>query len=627
MTSSSAQRGYIVMTALALVLTCIASLAQGAVHISPTRLFSLLFGTLNDTLSQRDSLILLQIRLPRLLLGLAIGAGLACAGTLMQALFKNPLADPGLIGLSAGGALGAIAAIVLGSGFYAQSVFLNLWLTPLAAFLGATCSAALIFALAVKNGRIDATTLLLCGIAMNALAGACIGLLSYIATDEQLRNLTFWSLGSLAGASWHTALSMSAVTVLISTLAYRWRYALDALLLGDQNARHLGIAVERLKRYIVLATAAGAGVAVAFSGMIGFIGLVAPHLARLLLGPRHGGLLPLACLLGALLLSLADLLARRVIVPTELPIGVLTALLGAPFFLYLLKKPYSARHHLAVDGAVKQQQSRPYWVPTPQRVSPSQILSMNKVGLCLSDQSILQSIQSQVHRGQRVALIGANGSGKSSLLRCLAQEYAYSGVIRLHNRDVRHYSPLELARTMAYMPQSTYLPFAFTVQEFIELGRLPHQEDSPLHRKACVDYVVYLLQLDELRQCSYLSLSGGQQQRVQFARALVQLVDRPADSLLLLDEPTAALDLAQQKLVLDVLHTMSEQGLAMIAVMHDLNLAQRYADTFWLMHNKQLYAQGGAKQIMQPEILEQTFGVRVERIYDAKSQRSQLILA
>jgi iron complex transport system permease protein len=288
-----------------------------------------------DGLEQAE-LILTQIRLPRTLLGLAVGAVLALTGVAMQGLFRNPLADPGLVGVSGGAALGAAIAIVGGSAFGGLPKELEPYLLSACAFVGGLTVTALVYRLGRRDGQTNVATMLLAGIALTALAGAAIGLFTYLADDATLRSLTFWNLGSLNGASYSRLWPLLLVTAGVALWLPRRARALNALLLGESEARHLGFEVERLKRELVFCTALGVGAAVAAAGMIGFVGLVVPHLVRLLTGPDHRLLLPAAMLAGASLLLLADLTARLVLAPAELPIGIVTALLGAPFFLYLL---------------------------------------------------------------------------------------------------------------------------------------------------------------------------------------------------------------------------------------------------------------------------------------------------
>jgi len=281
-------------------------------------------------------LIIGQIRLPRSLLGLTVGAVLALTGVAMQGLFRNPLADPGLIGVSSGAALGAALAIVGGTLLGGLPAVVAPYLLSGSAFAGGLLVTALVYRLGRRNGQTSVATMLLAGIALTALAGAAIGLLTYLADDATLRTLTFWNLGSLNGASYARLWPLLLVTVVVALWLPRRARALNALLLGESEARHLGFAVERLKAELIFCTALGVGAAVAAAGMIGFVGLLVPHLVRLLVGPDHRLLLPASALAGGALLLFADLLARLLLAPAELPLGIVTALLGAPVFLYLL---------------------------------------------------------------------------------------------------------------------------------------------------------------------------------------------------------------------------------------------------------------------------------------------------
>lgn len=288
-----------------------------------------------DGLEQAE-LILGQIRLPRTLLGLAVGAVLALAGVAMQGLFRNPLADPGLVGVSSGAALGAAVAIVGSAWVGGVPEALAPYLLSLCAFLGGLGVTALVYRLGRRDGQTSVATMLLAGIALTALASSAVGLFTYLADDATLRTLTFWNLGSLNGASYQRLWPLVLVATAVALWLPRRAEALNALLLGESEARHLGIEVESLKRELVFCTALGVGAAVAAAGLIGFVGLVVPHLVRLLSGPDHRVLLPASLLAGASLLLFADLIARLALAPAELPIGIVTAFIGAPFFLYLL---------------------------------------------------------------------------------------------------------------------------------------------------------------------------------------------------------------------------------------------------------------------------------------------------
>jgi iron complex transport system permease protein len=332
------RRSSLMLCALAVVvfIATIAAICIGAYRMTPSVVWSALFANRDavtaDTALGQAQAVLLNIRLPRVLLGLLVGAGFGAAGSALQALFRNPLADPGLIGISSGAALGASTLIVLGPIVGAMS----LYFLPLAAFIGALIVSALVYRLAAARGRLALPLLLLAGIAINALVGAAIGLLTYIASDAQLRSLTFWSLGSLGGAQWPVLAAVFPFVLLGVVLIARNAHALNALQLGETEAQHLGVPAQAVKRTVLVASALSVGALVSCTGMIGFIGLVAPHCVRLACGPDQRIVMPGAMLLGAALTVLADLAARTIAVPAEVPLGILTALLGAPFFLILL---------------------------------------------------------------------------------------------------------------------------------------------------------------------------------------------------------------------------------------------------------------------------------------------------
>lgn len=334
--------GLLAVAGLALACLCltIVAIGQGAIAIAPGRVAEILMARLTgDTslLEGRDVLVVLNIRLPRVLLGLLVGAGLAVSGALMQGLFRNPLADPGLVGVSSGAGLAAAATIVLGDRFLAGTMMkLPFAALPFGAFCGGLITTLALYLISTRGGRTSVATMLLAGVALGAMAGALTGLLSFISDDRQLRDLTFWSLGSLGGASW-TKLSVVAPIILpLLLLMPLLARGLNGLMLGEAEAYHLGIPVQRIKALAILLVALAVGASVASAGMVGFVGIVVPHLIRLSVGPDHRLLLPLSALGGAMLLVGADIVARLIVVPAELPIGIVTATIGAPFFLWLL---------------------------------------------------------------------------------------------------------------------------------------------------------------------------------------------------------------------------------------------------------------------------------------------------
>jgi iron complex transport system permease protein len=286
-----------------------------------------------------EHLVFVNIRLPRLILGIAAGAGLGMAGALMQGLFRNPLADPGLIGISSGAALAAGVTIVLGAWLLpVLPRTLGSWTLVVMAFGGGLLVSLLIYGLSQSEGGTRVALMLLAGIAVNALAGAGLGFLSVMATDEQLRSLQFWLLGSLGGARWSAVLLVGAIVLLAVGAGSTLAAPLNAIALGEAQAALLGVEVERVKRRAVLVTAFAVGAVTATTGIIGFVGLIAPHWVRMVAGPDHRVVLPGSALLGAALVLAADTLARTVMAPTELPLGVLTAFIGVPMFLLMLRR-------------------------------------------------------------------------------------------------------------------------------------------------------------------------------------------------------------------------------------------------------------------------------------------------
>lgn len=321
--------------AVLLVAVALVSLGWGASGTSLTRAVSDWLA--GRELAVQDRVVLMDIRLPRVLMGMVVGASLAVSGAVMQGLFRNPLADPGIVGVSAGASLAAICAIVLGAALPAGIAALFGWyLVPVAAFFGGWVTTLLLYRIATRHGRTSVATMLLAGIALGAIMGAFSGLLVFRATDAELRDLTFWGLGSLAGANWPKLIAGAPIMMLALVFAPTLARGLNALALGEAAAGHVGIRVQRVKNLAILTVAGATGAAVAVSGGIGFVGIVVPHLLRLISGPDHRWLLVNSALLGAIMLLGADMVSRTVVAPAELPIGIVTAIMGGPFFLWIL---------------------------------------------------------------------------------------------------------------------------------------------------------------------------------------------------------------------------------------------------------------------------------------------------
>lgn len=314
------------------------SIRFGAVNISLDEIFSSIQKVFNssDNMSLNER-IFIEIRLPRAILCLLVGASLAVGGVLMQGLFRNPIVEPGLVGTSSGAAFGAALYFVLGATFQFNG---GEWTLPFAACMGGILSTYLVFTLgqSKQTGKNSIISLLLTGIAINALFISGVGFLSYIARDPQARSITFWNLGTLSGANWHSVTIVGISTIVCFLVALRYAKQLNTLMLGEEEAQLLGVNIKRLKINVLLINVIMVAVATAFVGVISFVGLIVPHLLRIIKGSDNRFLIINGALTGGILLSFADLTARLVLMPAELPIGIVTSVIGVPIFIILLRK-------------------------------------------------------------------------------------------------------------------------------------------------------------------------------------------------------------------------------------------------------------------------------------------------
>ncbi len=324
---------------LGLILTLLFSIRYGAVEISLSEIlsaFNKIFLNSNSTMNLNES-IFMEIRLPRAILCVFVGASLAVGGTLMQALFRNPIVEPGLIGTSSGAALGSAFYIVLESTFSIHSTLFSL---PFSAFIGALISTFLVYILSFSKeyGKSSLISILLIGIAINALFMSAVGFLSYIARDPQARSITFWGLGTLSGANWNSVYIVAFTSIFCITLSIYYAKQLNALMIGEEEAQYLGVNIQKLKIIILLINVLLIAVATAFVGIISFVGLIIPHILRMISGSDNRNLIINSAILGAIFLSIADLIARILLKPAELPIGIITSWVGVPILIYLIRR-------------------------------------------------------------------------------------------------------------------------------------------------------------------------------------------------------------------------------------------------------------------------------------------------
>lgn len=330
---------YMTFSILLLALLAVVSLYMG-VYVFEKHSFAEIFrGILIDdgSISQSDRFVMMGLRLPRIVMAILIGSALAVSGTCLQGMFKNPLATPDLIGITSGASLFAALTIVLGSSIKPYiPEFFHFSLLSIMAFIGALVTMVLVYRISTTNGKTNVIIMLLSGVAITALGFAVTGFLIYMSEEEQLRDLTFWNLGSLGGATW-TKNAILAVIILVSYFfLINKGKALNAMMLGERDAQHLGIPVEKIKKQIVILTALMVGTSVAFAGTIGFVGLIVPYILRLIFKSNYHIILPMSAVLGAVLLLSADTVSRTIAAPSEIPIGILTAFMGAPIFIAIL---------------------------------------------------------------------------------------------------------------------------------------------------------------------------------------------------------------------------------------------------------------------------------------------------
>ena len=327
---------YTVLTVL-LLISVLASAGTGQLAIPPQEVLGSVLHRIGIDWLPMPSIAagdqaLWAIRFPRVAMAVLIGVGLSVSGLVMQAIFGNPLAEPGIIGISSGAAVGAGISIVFGLTVFGE------WTTAVLAFLAGLAATLVVYTMSRADGRTEVVTLVLTGIAVNAIGGAAVAALTFLGDTQSREAIVFWQLGSLKGMGWNQVLIVTPIIAIGLISSYLAARKLDLLALGERNARHLGVNVEVLRVVMILVVSLLVGAAVAFAGIISFVGLVIPHLMRMILGPAHLPLITASALAGALLMTLADLAARTIVPMAELPIGILTALVGGPFFFWLLRR-------------------------------------------------------------------------------------------------------------------------------------------------------------------------------------------------------------------------------------------------------------------------------------------------
>lgn len=546
---------------VAVAAAALAGLVMGPVALSPVAVLRHL-GGLHSSLDPQQAAIVDQIRLPRVVLGLLVGSTLSLCGASYQGVFRNPLADPYLLGAAAGAGLG-VTIVIVGA---ADGVTTPA-LAPLAAFLGALVAVALAYALGTAgSGRSSTALLILAGV---AVASFFTAVQTYVQQRSQdtIRQVYSWILGRLSTAGWHEVLLLLPYAALTWIVLLVHRRVLDVLSVGDDEASALGVHARRSRLIVIIVASLGTAAAVSVSGLIGFVGIIVPHTVRLLAGRSHRVVLPLSLLFGGAFLCLADLLARTLSSPAEIPIGVITAFFGAPFFVLVLRS------------------------------------------------SGLDQLDLELERGGWLSIVGPNGAGKSTLLRYIAGLVPGPGDLRLDGRPSQAPGRRQRAQLVAYVPQAPVIPTGVRVLDYVLLGRTPHIRtlgvEGPRDIAAAHDALARL-ELVEFAGRGVDTLSGGERQRVLIARALAQ-----ESPLVLLDEPTTALDVGHQQQVLELIDDLRRtHELTVITTTHDLTLAGQYAERLVLLDQGRIVVDGDAHEVLTEDNLARYYGARVRIVND-----------
>lgn len=541
-----------------------------------------LWQTLTDpaSASAGTRAIVWDIRMPYALMAIVVGLALGLAGAEMQTILNNPLASPFTLGVSSAAAFGAALAIVLGIGIPGVP---GQWFVSANAFIFALLAALLLDGI-TRWTQVATSGVILFGIALVFTFNALVSMLQFVANEDTLQGLVFWTMGSIDRASWQKVGILLAILAVVMPLSMRSAWKLTALRLGEDRAVSFGINVRRLRLTTLLRISVLSAISVAFVGPIGFIGLVAPHIARLVFGEDHRFYLPASALIGALVLSLASVAAKNLIPGAVIPVGIVTSLVGVAFFPEHHFAPSGTRMSHVVSGLALTHFSAGY----PRR------------------QVIRDLTVQRLQRGKITALLGPNGSGKSTLMRAMAGLGPSAGELSLDGENLLALPFARRAEKVVYLPQTLPAGVHLRVLESIIVAQRAAGGAHSPENQAQVMSLLRQLGIEHLA-LSYLDrLSGGQKQLVGLAQSLIR---QPV--LLLLDEPLSALDLNYQFHVMDLVREETQRrNIITLVVVHDINIALRHADHVLMLKEGQLLGDGAPAEVITPQALAAVYGVR-----------------
>ena len=570
---------FFILALLAVMLLCV---CIGSVSIAPKDTLTAVFCTLLgiEVPAGISKNIILNVRLPRVLNVALVGAALSLCGAAMQGLLRNPLADGSTLGVSSGASLGAVIALALGVTVPGSEYGGTMLMAMAFAFLSLVLILSLAYAL---DHSLATNSIILIGVIFSMFISSVINLiLSFL--NDQVRSITFWTMGSLSGTGYAHTRILSLALLICGGVIFRYARELNAFAIGEDNARHIGVNVRRVKLVILITVSVMIGVCVSIGGSIGFVGLVVPHMARMIAGPNHRRLLPAS-------MFRRDLFAAG---------GFDCAHAAQP----------GGTFHRRGDVAGRRGGVRRHFLPG-EKGGMSGMLKAENVTVRYGARTVVQDLSFELKEGEWLMLVGPNGAGKSTLIEAIAGGVPYAGKITLAGRNIRAFRASELARRIGVLAQKNAVSYAYSVEEVVSLGRYAHasgflasRDDDGGER---VERALELTGLTELRRASVLTLSGGELQRTFLAQVFAQ-----NPQILILDEPANHLDLIYQKHIFSLIETWLRQpGRAVVSVVHDLSLARKYGTHAVLMHRGQCAAQGKIGDVMTAEKLQAVYEMDV----------------